>query len=86
MGVGGASVCSSSVCASVCSSSVCGVCIRTYIGVFGEEQCYVIFETDNAGVDLEHAKVGHPLCGSSAVQWSLRLQCACHSARYTELS
>ena len=47
----------------VCPPCVCAVYVYTYIGVFGEDQCYVVFETENAGVDLEHAKVGHPLCG-----------------------
>ena len=28
-------------------------------GVFGEEQHYIVFETEHGGVDLEHAKVGH---------------------------
>ena len=52
-------------CVYVCVLPVCVLCvyIHTYIGVFGEDQCYVVFETENAGVDLEHAKVGHPLCG-----------------------
>ena len=35
--------------------------------MFGEEQCYIVLETENAGTDLEHAKVGALAAGGGGI-------------------